>query len=140
MLFYYFGGGGEEKNYGGGDINPLLPRVEKLGRLHFPFLRENRGEAPSLVSEADLPKKEFGGIRPASRGTVRDRSRLPRGSSHHGESGVSAGPRPLRWSEQRGRREKMGPASRETVERIGGRRGREKRKAGRNLCSPSPAT
>lgn len=63
-----------------------------------------------------------------------------RGSSQHGESGVSAGPRPLRWSEQRGRREKMGPASRETAGRIGGRRGREKRKAGRNLHSPSPAT
>lgn len=78
MLFYYFGGGGEEKNYGGGEINPLLPRAEKLGRLHFPFLRENRGEAPSLVRGADLPRrKEFkGGARPDLQGTGKGRSRL----------------------------------------------------------------
>jgi hypothetical protein len=115
MLFYYFGGGGEEKNYGGGDINPLLPRAEKLGRVHFPFLRENRGEAPSLVIDSDLPRrKEFGGLDQPSRGREKagadslggvpttGRAECPRAPAHSG--GVSRGGAERRWAQPPGRR------------------------------------
>lgn len=142
MLFYYFGGGGEEENYGGGEINPRLPRVEKLSRLHFPSRRGNGGK-PSPWAEESIslrPGRSLGGYTsPPGHGKRREPT-LSGEFPPQGESGVSAGPRPLRWSEPRGRREKMGPASPETVGRIGGRRGGEKRKAGRNLLSPSPAT
>lgn len=142
MLFYYFGGGGEEENYGGGEINPRLPRVEKLSRLHFPSRRGNREKSPPWAEKSISlrPGRSLGGYTsPPGHGKRREQT-LSGEFPPQGESGVSAGPRPLRWSEPRGRREKKGPASPETVGRIGGRRGGEKRKAGRNLLSPSPAT
>lgn len=42
----FWGGGSEEENYGGGEINPRLPRVDKLSRLHLPSRRRNGGKPP----------------------------------------------------------------------------------------------
>jgi hypothetical protein len=71
-------------------------------------------------------------------------SRLSRGSSQQRE-GESSGRRPpptqVEGDKGAPEEDKMGPASPEMIGSTGGRRGGgEKRKAGRNLRSPSPAT
>lgn len=66
-----------EENYGGGQINPLPSKVEKLIRLHPPKQKWRR--APSHRGETNPPtrRKEFGGVKPALGGKRKtDRSRL----------------------------------------------------------------
>lgn len=106
-------------------------------------------ETPSYGGGANLStqRKEFWGLNRPWRG--REERPEPTLSGEFplegGRDEVSAGPRPPRWRERKGRPE-MSLASPEMVgrmegggERVGGG-GREKRKAGRNLRSPSPAT
>lgn len=107
MLFYYSGeGGGEgEENYGGGEINPLSSKVEKLNRLR-PLKREWR-RTPSYGGGANLPtrRKEFWGLNRPSSGSEEGREPTLSGDFplEGGRAEVSAGPRPPRWSERKGR-------------------------------------
>lgn len=107
MLFYYSGeGGGEgEENYGGGEINPLSSKVEKLNRLR-PLKREWR-RTPSYRGGANLPtrRKEFWGLNRPSSGSGERRETTLSGDFplEGGRAEVSAGLRPPRWRERKGR-------------------------------------
>lgn len=67
---------------GGGKINPLPSKVEKLNRLRPP--KRERRRTPSHGGGANLPtlRKEFWGLNLPSRGREERRERLSRGSSH----------------------------------------------------------
>lgn len=107
MLFYYSGEGrGEgEENYGGGEINPLSSKVEKLNRLR-PLKREWR-RTPSYRGGANLPtrRKEFWGLNwPSSGSGERPETTLSGDFPlEGGRAEVSAGLRPPRWRERKGR-------------------------------------
>lgn len=70
MLFYYLGGGRkkEEENYGGGEINPLLSKVEKLNRLRSAKREWRRTPSHGGGAKLITRRKEFWGLNWPSRG------------------------------------------------------------------------
>lgn len=144
MLFYYLGGGGEkeEENYGGGKINPLTSKVERCCRLRPPKREWRR--TLSHGGGANLPtlRKEFWGLNWPSRGKEERREPTLSGEFplEGGRAEVSAGPRPPRWRERKGRPEKMSPASPEMVGwMVGGGEGARQGRRRKAQSWPEPA-